>query len=91
MKLGSLSALALGLLAGIVGLFAWGNLTHGIYSFSILSPYGASVYVEGFRLKHYMVGVPCIVVGAVFRSRWWGWALAGFGVVLVVDELPELL
>ncbi len=82
-------AFFMGFALGLILLIIWGSLPGTVYQLSALSPHGPQVYVSGFRIKHWMVGVVLTIVGLLLSRthNWSGWSLTGFGVILVLDEL----
>lgn len=82
----------MGAVFAIISLIFWNFLpTLGItkVNLSIFSPQGAEVYVHGFRIKHWLIGVILLIIGGMifpYRREVSGFFM-GFGTVLLFDEL----
>ena len=81
-----------GFITGFILLMFWGVFTEGlIFTLqSMLSPSGGQVYIYGFRVKHWMIGIIAIIAGYLYRGKH-GDFLIGFGSILVIDEIGELI
>jgi len=74
---------------GLLSLALWNYLTRGmrISFLSAFAPEGGQVYVAGFRLKHWMVGLGLILAGGLTLNRSVvGAFFIGFGLALFLDE-----
>jgi hypothetical protein len=84
--------LIIGVVIAIISLIIFNSLPPYIVTFSLLSPTGPQIYILGVRIKHWFVGLILLVIGYVIREDYRiGYFLMGFGAILFLDELPELL
>ena len=87
-----LPSFILGVVIGIIALMMWNAIGEYVYAlpYSLLSPSGPEVYVLGFRIKHWIIGLASMTIGGILllnRNQTLGGLLIGFGLVLFLDEL----
>ena len=84
------SAMISGMLIAAISLVIWNMLGSQVYAFSLLSPSGPEVYILGFRIKHWIIGLASMIAGAILYLRriyTISGFLIGFGMILFLDEL----
>ena len=84
-----LLALISGAVIAILSLIVWNMLGSQVYAFSLLSPSGPEVYILGFRIKHWIIGLASALIGTILYSKKCyilSGLLIGFGLILL-DEL----
>ena len=57
-------------------------------------PAGIRFQIGNFRVHHYMIGLIILALGTPIAIKWdkkLGYFMIGFGTVLVVDQLPNLI
>jgi len=83
-------AMVLGAVIAILSLMIWNMLGSQVYAFSLLSPSGPEVYILGFRIKHWIIGLASTLIGTILYSKkcyTLSGLLIGFGLILLLDEL----
>ena len=84
------SAMISGMIIAAISLVIWNMLGSQVYAFSLLSPSGPEVYILGFRIKHWIIGLASALIGTILCSKKCyilSGLLIGFGLILLLDEL----
>ena len=80
-----------GVSIAIICLIIWNLIGQIELTFSIFSPTGPIVTIGGTRVKHWLIGIVIMVFAPFIKNAKLMSFLLGFGLMLFIDEVPELL